>query len=397
MLRTVLLLVVVSVGACTKRNPNVCCETADECAEVGYDEPVPCELGVCVSRNCVETGCDGDEDCASPELCMQGTCRSPADRCAVAGGVVVFSSDRDGNFDLFTMVADGSALAPLISTSGADTSPVPSPSRAQIAYIQAGTSVRDVFVINSDGTNPANRTNNADSDESIVWSPNGEHLAVVANLDATAYVVSSTGVGGRTELRREAGARSSGPTWQPTSTVVMFASDIGTDSGLFTVKVDGSSLFEVHGLDSGRLSSPRWSPDGTKVAYLFTPTGGSSDLYLMNQDGSNARNITMSVASETDVAWSPDSATIAFVRESAGGSDIWTIDAAGTNVRNVTFDQGINARPRWSPDGNSLLFESTRDGNREVYRSLRDGTGQINLTSNPSTDQEPDWLPCPPP
>ena len=71
---TLLLLV-----ACTKRNPEVCCETAEECAAINTTEIVACGIGVCVDHTCVDLGrCDGAEDCSNPETCIDGLCTPPA-------------------------------------------------------------------------------------------------------------------------------------------------------------------------------------------------------------------------------------------------------------------------------------------------------------------------------
>ena len=65
----------IAIIACTKRNPEVCCETGDECLAVGFGSPQPCAVGVCVHNTCTDPGvCDGDEDCTSPSTCMNGTC-----------------------------------------------------------------------------------------------------------------------------------------------------------------------------------------------------------------------------------------------------------------------------------------------------------------------------------
>jgi hypothetical protein len=62
---------------CTKRNPDLCCETDAECTTIGFSSHAPCDLGVCVHNECTTAAdtCDGDEDCngATP-ACVAGTC-----------------------------------------------------------------------------------------------------------------------------------------------------------------------------------------------------------------------------------------------------------------------------------------------------------------------------------
>jgi hypothetical protein len=73
-----ILVFLVLVSACTKRNQEVCCETAQECAAINTTEVVVCSVGVCVDHTCVDPGpCDGNEDCVSPATCVDGTCQTP--------------------------------------------------------------------------------------------------------------------------------------------------------------------------------------------------------------------------------------------------------------------------------------------------------------------------------
>lgn len=78
MVRRTVLLLVILIG-CTKRNPDVCCETEQECAAIGTSEFVVCGVGVCIDHRCIDEGtCDGDEDC-SAGTCTNSTCTVPVD------------------------------------------------------------------------------------------------------------------------------------------------------------------------------------------------------------------------------------------------------------------------------------------------------------------------------
>lgn len=72
--------ILIAVVACTARNPEVCCETMDECASLGWDSTQPCVVGACVGRICVERGaCDGPEDCLDGSTCVESVCELPQD------------------------------------------------------------------------------------------------------------------------------------------------------------------------------------------------------------------------------------------------------------------------------------------------------------------------------
>src|SRR5262249_5331541 len=121
--------------ACTKRNPDVCCETDKECAAIGFNSPQPCSLGVCVANTCAMSGCDGDEDCMDPMAlhCLAGACASESELCAAAGGRIAWISDRDGDPDLYVAYADGTNVVELTHNSAAESSPIWSPDGTSIA------------------------------------------------------------------------------------------------------------------------------------------------------------------------------------------------------------------------------------------------------------------------
>src|SRR4051812_17059051 len=113
-----------------------------------------------------------------------------------------------------------------------------------------------------------------------------------------------------------------------------------------------------HVIASG--NAPRWSPDGTKIAYSAEVgtqcggvTGSNSVVRVMNADGSGQR--TLSPASCTpvakDPAWSPDGTRIVYVGPNGtfpAGTDIFTVAATGGAAKRLTNDASINEHPSWS-------------------------------------------------
>ncbi|HEX8171317.1 MAG TPA: S9 family peptidase [Thermoanaerobaculia bacterium] len=103
-----------------------------------------------------------------------------------------------------------------------------------------------------------------------------------------------------------------------------------------------------------QLATPRWSPDGTRIAYVVT---------------------------RADLA------------RSAYDSDVWVIDTAGTNALQLTRGSGTDARPRWSPDGTQLAFLSDRNGTPQIFAIGARGGEARALTSEPSAIREFEWSP----
>jgi Tol biopolymer transport system component len=151
------------------------------------------------------------------------------------------------------------------------------------------------------------------------------------------------------------------------------------------MNADGSGqrrLARVPGLPS------HWSPDGQRLAFVsLSARGRTSEVYVVNADGSGQRQLTHNTVGEGNIRWSPDGQKILFNRERRGTrgkvSDIYVMNADGSRQRKLT-ERGHDAR--WSPDGEKISFVTNRDGNDEIYVMNADGSGQLNVSQNPLRD-----------
>ena len=140
----------------------------------------------------------------------------------------------------------------------------------------------------------------------------------------------------------------------------------------------------------------RWSPDGQKITFaaiVAQPDRLTSDVYVMNADGSGKARLTSDPSWESGLAWSPDGQKIAFARGGAGGnSAIYVMNVDGSEQRRLT-SEAWGGELAWSPLGNKIAFVSRRDGNAEIYLMNADGSGLRRLTRNTVGDRNPVWSP----
>ncbi|SLM46356.1 TolB protein, periplasmic protein involved in the tonb-independent uptake of group A colicins [Nitrospira japonica] len=131
----------------------------------------------------------------------------------------------------------------------------------------------------------------------------------------------------------------------------------------------------------------------TKIAYV-SAQGAARELYVMDYDGYDARQLTADGFLNLMPRWSPDRRFLVFTAyRDRNTQDIDMIELA-TGKRWTIFSQGgLNITPALSPDGNFLAFASSHEGNSEIYRL--DTRTKINqrLTVNPSGDLSPSWSP----
>lgn len=178
---------------------------------------------------------------------------------------------------------------------------------------------------------------------------------------------------------------------------------------IYVINADGTGQTRItnNGYDD---RFPSWSPDGSKIAFESSNSSGAYNIFVINADGGNQTQLTNSTYPyvNLDPAWSPDGSKIAFVsdRDGSGKSEIWVMNTDGSNplrlTTSVRYETGtINAvysqarEPIWSPDGTKIAFSSYRDGNfnLDIYVMKADGSDQTRLTTHPSDDRDPTWSP----
>jgi Tol biopolymer transport system component len=275
------------------------------------------------------------------------------------------------------------------------------PARAEkIAFVNdQGTppGKRNLAVVNPDGTGRATLREGV----SPSWSPDGTRLAFSTTTCFEGYdgwyYYGPFCTGGIALLDPETGnvAGTSGtnayePSWAPSGGALVLEGFGVRERNLklhvLQLASGTLSLLDIKGPDSNE--QPVWSPDGTRIAFVCRwPI--TTDLCIVNADGSGLVRLTNDATADLHPAWSPSGNSIAFARQSGGEladpatGQIVVIDVATRAITVLT----TGTEPTWSPDGSRLAFAGV-DG---LFIIGADGTNLKRLTTG--FDREPAWRP----
>ena len=280
-------------------------------------------------------------------------------------------------------------------------SPVWSPDGRSIAFVSSRNANPDgseIWVMNADGSNQRRLTNNPGANTAPTWSPDGRMIAFVGQTSPVTrateiYVMNADGSDQR-QLTDSLGDNLD-PVWSPDSSMIAFTT--GTPPGLHCGR-DGKRLYVMNADGSDQLLlvdagagpdgnwNPTWSPDGStiafdsdrdgkyvesKVAFHGCGTPSLHDIYLINADGSNLRQLTNNRAGNYRPVWSTDGKQISFSR----GPVPYVMNADGSGQHPLTRGgDGV-----LSPDGTQSAFTTS---NGWLYVMNADGSNRHELANH---------------
>jgi len=159
---------------------------------------------------------------------------------------------------------------------------------------------------------------------------------------------------------------------------------------IFSIAAGEEEGKKFYGL-KGYLWEPRWSPDGTKIAFSCY-TNGRGQILVMNADGTGVANLSRNANCDRSPTWSPGGKYIAFASDRDGDWEIYMMKSDGDAPRRLTKSPGRDANPVWSPKGELIAFESDRGIDTDIY--VVNAKGEERCVSRmPGHELDPAWTP----
>jgi Tol biopolymer transport system component len=283
-----------------------------------------------------------------PELDQISPMQNGMSLMKAGNSIIAFQSDRSDDPEVYVMNTDGSNPIRLTYRDGHDGYPDLSPDGKKIAYESVRDGDLEIYVMNLDGTEQTCVTNSPTSDGDPDWSPDGK--------------------------------------------TILFGRLNGGVPEICTIRADGSDLKVLYVVGGTFYASPVWSPNGKKIAFQGN-IEGNYEIYVMNADGTGVTNLTNNDAIDWFPTWSPNGKQIAFISRRDGGDDVYVMNADGSEPTRLTNNAGNGwSNPTWSSDGKQIVYVQAVGDKHDIFVMNADGSGQTNITNNPTSDDvAPNW------
>jgi TolB protein len=274
-------------------------------------------------------------------------------------GKIAFTSDRDGDSEIYRMNARGRHVRQLTQNPGRDWGPDVAPGGKRVVFVSDRDGNQEIYVMRADGT----------------------HERRLTHTDAS-----------------EVGPAFCGPKGRR----IVFASNRGNPDllGLYLMRADGTHVRPLTRGD-GVQATPAVSANGRKIAFLDARTG-QGDIYLMNFNGRHKQRLTRNPLPDVAPEFSPGGGRIAFGSQRWGPRDVrywgvWVMRSDGSHKRRLTPRGGpYSNSPAFSPNGKKIAYERVyervgRAGASEDIVVMRaDGSHKRRLRGR-GIDAEPSW------
>lgn len=276
---------------------------------------------------------------------------------SIPSGVLSFLTTRDGNFEIYSMTADGKNVTNLTNHKSLDFWSSWSPDGKYILFYSNRDGNNEIYRMDADGKNQINISNHSSNDYLPSWSPDGKQIIFTSDRDSKNREIYTMNNDGSNVIRlTNNDLFEEVPTFSIDGSQILFTRQLVEI--IDTLKTPNGEIFimDKNGKNEKRLtfkkgfdSGAKFSPDGNKIAFYGPTEEKNYELFIMNTDGTNITNLTNDILEDYSPDWSPDGKWIAYSSGTSKQYDVWVINVQTKKKIRLTSEPKRNETPVWRP------------------------------------------------
>jgi dipeptidyl aminopeptidase/acylaminoacyl peptidase len=230
------------------------------------------------------------------------------------GELIVFTSVREGNNDIYVVPSEGGVETQLTTHNANDRQPRWSPESTKIAFTSNRNGSHDIYAISLGNGAITPIIQDTHDNENAQWSPDGSKIACISRRGKYYF-----------------------------------------NHDILVVPSCGGEYDNVSDSPDSNDFAPDWSPDGTRIAFL-SDRDGYGNIYIVSVDRKNLTQLTTGKFDLSQPRWSPDGSMIAYLKNNVGDIELWVVPSSGGNPKALSILEGVHGSPAWTSDGKHILI-----------------------------------------
>ncbi len=245
-------------------------------------------------------------------------------------------------------------------------------------------------------TPPVNITNDKEVDYGLTWSPDGKLIVFAKQVNKHYNLLLYNTESKKTERLTNDSSDYYGPGFSPDGKLICFSSTLDDKlNEIYTMELDTKNIKRITSNDRME-SSPAFHPDGKRIFYASFMDRDSanritnSEIFVTDMNGSYHTRLTNRPGNDGALDISPNGKKIACHYFLNGKADIYTMDLDGTNIKQLTSGSSDYRWPRWTPDGKYLAYTTVKNDdykNSDIWIMKANGKNKKEYTVSAKRDE----------